>query len=363
MMDLSFILIFIFLVINFLFLIFFFFRKKDDKSESLLLLQKQLEKITETNEKLVASNYELKQELSDRISQKLSQNQKEMSESVKDQFVQSQKLIKDITEELYGVKKSSEEVASFAKGLKNLQDILLNSKQRGALGEYFLENTIKNILPPESYEFQYSFKNGEIADAVIKLPDGIIAIDSKFSLENYNKIINENDLDKRKILEKNFKEDLKKRIAETAKYIKPKEGTMDFAFMFIPSEGIYYDLLVSKVGVVNSQNFLEYAFRDKKVIVVSPSTLYAYLQTVMQGLKALKIEKKAGLISKKVSDLQKHLDNYITRHEKLGKSISAAVNHYNDSSKSLKKISNDTLKITGEGEVFEPEMIDGPKDD
>ena len=103
---------------------------------------------------------------------------------------------------------------------------------------------------------------------------------------------------------------MKNRINETAKYIKPECGTLDFAFMFIPSEGIYYDLLISKVGVINSQNFLEYAYREKKVIVVSPTTLHAYLQTVMQGLKSIKIEKQAGEIIKKVGDLQKHLDGF-----------------------------------------------------
>lgn len=286
-----------------------------------------------------------------------------MSDSMRHQFSESQKLIKDITEELGEVKKQTGNVVSFAEQLKNLQDILQNSKQRGALGEYFLETTIKNVLPPNNYEFQYSFKDGKIADAVIKLEDGkILAIDSKFSLENYNKIISENNPDRKKELEKIFKEDLKKRIMETTKYIKPSEGTMDFAFMFIPSEGIYYDLLISKIGMVNSQNFLEYAFREKKIIVVSPSTLYAYLQTIMQGLKALKIEKKASHIIKRVTDLQKHLEKYKTYHEKMGNSISTVVNHYNQTSKSLGQITNDTSKITGIGEKDNFELLNQPQD-
>lgn len=200
-----------------------------------------------------------------------------------------------------------------------------------------------------------------IADAVIKLDGGkLLAIDSKFSLENYNNIVSETDQERREQFEKTFREDLKKRIQETTKYIKPNEGTMDFAFMFIPSEGIYYDLLISKIGVVNSQNFLEYAFREKKVIVVSPSTLYAYLQTIMQGLKALQIEKQATNIIKKVEDLQKHMGAYETYHAKLGNSLGTVINHYDASGKQLKMISRDTLKITGVGEVFEPEAIDKP---
>ena len=345
--------------------------KKDDSG--MLMLQSQLQEILKNNNDLKLSNQELKSEMTEKIHREMTQSQKIMTDSVNNQFQESQKLIKDITKELGDVRKTSEQVVGFTEQLKNLQDILQNSKQRGALGEYFLESTIKNILPVDSYEFQYSFKSGEIVDAIIKLPEGIVPVDSKFSLENYNNYISESDKDKREVYRKIFREDLKKRVVETAKYIKPKEGTMDFAFMFIPSEGIYYDLLTSRLGsgsgdeskvdAVNSKNFLEYAFRDKKVIVVSPTTLHAYLQTVMQGLKALKIEKQAGEIGKRVEDLKKHIEKYVTTHEKLGNTIATVVNHYNTSSKSLKQISNDTIKITGSGDKIEMEMIEKPKTD
>jgi DNA recombination protein RmuC len=341
--------------------------KNGDQSQ--IILQGQITKLIETNEKISLSNEKLKSELTEKINEKLNQNQKEMSRSVENQFLESQKLIKNITEELQDVKKTSGEVASFAEGLQNLQNILQNSKQRGALGEYFLESTIKNILPVDSYEFQYLFKDKTIVDAVIKLPEGIVPVDSKFSLENYNNFISENNPERKKEFQKIFREDLKKRVSETAKYIKPRENTMDFAFMFIPSEGIYYDLLTSrigadvdssKIGEDRSQNFLEYAFREKKVIVVSPTTLHAYLQTVMQGLKALRIEKKAGEIGKKVEDLQKHIQKYSQTHKKVGAAITTAVNQYNLSSKSLKQISNDTIKITGSGKTIEENLIERP---
>ena len=345
--------------------------KKDDSG--MLMLQSQLQEILKNNNDLKLSNQELKTEMTEKIHKEMTQSQKIMTDSVNNQFQESQKLIKDITKELGDVRKTSEQVVGFTEQLKNLQDILQNSKQRGALGEYFLESTIKNILPVDSYEFQYAFKSGEIVDAVIRLPEGLVPVDSKFSLENYNNYISESNKDKKEVYRKIFREDLKKRVVETAKYIKPKEGTMDFAFMFIPSEGIYYDLLTSrlgsgsgdesKVGAVNSKNFLEYAFRDKKVIVVSPTTLHAYLQTVMQGLKALKIEKQAGEIGKRVEDLKKHIEKYATTHEKLGNTISTVVNHYNASSKSFKQISNDTVKITGSGDKIEMDMIEKPKTD
>lgn len=330
--------------------------KKDD--QSFLMLQNQLQKILETNQDLKISNEKLKRELSEKLSEKLNESQKSMYASTEFQFKESQRLIRDVTRELGEVKKSSEQVIGFTEQLKNLQDILQNSKQRGALGEYFLEQTIENILPSENYEFQYSFKDGSIVDAVIKFPDGLVSIDSKFSLENYNKFISEKDKEIKKEYQRMFKEDLKKRIIETAKYIKPKEGTMDFAFMFIPSEGIYYDLLISRIGTVDSKNFLEYAFRDKRVIVVSPTTLHAYLQTVMQGLRSIKIEKQAGQIVKKVENLDKHLKSFKIYHDKLGNSIGTVYNHYNSSQKEFAKINKDVIRITGKEEKLDFELLD-----
>lgn len=335
-------------------------KKNEDGDSSFLLIQQQLQEIARTSKDLQVSNEQLKSDLTEKIQTKIGESQKLMQDSVQTQFQESQKLIKDITNELGDVKKTGEQVVGFTEQLKNLQDILQNSKQRGALGEYFLETTIKNILSPESYEFQYSFSDGTIVDAVIKLPDGIVPIDSKFSLENYNKIISENNPENKEILTKRFTEDLKTRINETAKYIKPKEGTLDFAFMFIPSEGIYYDLLISKVGVINTQNFLEYAYRERKVIVVSPTTMHAYLQTVMQGLNSLKIEKQAGEIIKQVGNLQKHLTSLETYHSKLGNSIGTVVNQYNQNSAEMRKLSNDALKITGEGEKIEIPVLEKP---
>ncbi len=334
---------------------------RGEEPNSMVLLQQQLQEIARSNQELKLSNEQLKSDLSEKLNEKLGQSQRDMAQSVQTQFQESQKLIKEITGELGQVKKGQEQVVGFTEQLKQLQDILQNSKQRGALGEYFLETTIQNILPPEHYDFQYAFSDGLIADAVIKLEGGkLLAIDSKFSLEHYNDAVSETDPVKREKHEKKFKDALKNRIKETTKYIKPSEGTMDFAFMFIPSEGIYYDLLISKIGVVNSQNFLEYAFREMKVIVVSPSTLYAYLQTIMQGLKALQIEKQATTIIKKVADLQKHMHAYESYHQKLGNSISTVVNHFDASGKQLRMLSRDSQKITGTGETFEPEALEKP---
>ncbi|HMP85588.1 MAG TPA: DNA recombination protein RmuC, partial [Candidatus Paceibacterota bacterium] len=217
---------------------------------------------------------------------------------------------------------------------------------------------LKNVLPPNSYQMQYKFKNGEIVDAVVFVKEKIIPIDSKFSLENYQRLIEEGDPTRKEEIQKIFKEDLKKRIDETSKYVRPEENTMEFAFMFIPSESIYYDLLINKVGTtkVSTRDLIEYAFKEKHVVIVSPTSFLAYLQTVLQGLRAMQIEESAKDIRKKVEGLAKHISNYDEYLKKLGGHLSTTVNTYNIAYKEFKKIDKDVVKISdkgGEVEVLE----------
>jgi len=251
---------------------------------------------------------------------------------------------------------------NFSAQLQKLQDILKNPKQRGVLGEYFLEETLKNVLPPNGYQMQYGFKDGNIVDAVVFVKDKVVPIDSKFSLENYEKIISTDNNEEKDKLEKLFKQDLKNRIDETSKYIKPEEGTMEFAFMFIPSEAIYYDLLVNKVGAVhvNTRDLIEYAFQEKKVIIVSPTSFLAYLQTVLQGLRAMKIEESAKDIMLNVQKLGRHISSYDDFMNKLGSHLSTTVGAYNNASREFKKIDKDVTKIAGGESKIEAVIIDKP---
>jgi len=282
---------------------------------------------------------------------------------------QSQKVISEVSEKLAKLDETNKQVINFSSQLQNLQDILKNPKQRGVLGEYFLEETLKNVLPPGAYEMQYNLGRDKgdtadiIVDAVVKLKDKIIPIDSKFSLENYQRILDARDETEREDFDKLFRQDLKNRIDETAKYIKPEKGTMDFAFMFIPSEAIYYDLLINKVGAIktNTRALIEYAFRDKKVIIVSPTSFLAYLQTVLQGLKAMKIEETAKEIRNNVEKLGRHIDAYDDYLKKLGNSLSTTVNHYNSAYKEFKKVDKDVIKITDGESKIEPLELDRPK--
>lgn len=291
-------------------------------------------------------------ELSRTVDQRISETHKQVHETMRFHSSESSRLIKSITEELTKVGEGQKQVINFADQLQSLQDILKNPKQRGILGEYYLETLLKNVLPPGSYQMQYTFPDGNIVDAVVFVKDKIIPIDSKFSLENYNRLVETRDPAEKERLEKTFVNDLKNRIAETAKYIRPEEGTMDFAFMFIPHEAIYYDLLINKVGAVSgdTESLIQRAAGKYKVIIVSPTSFLAYLQTVLQGLKAMQIEETAKDIIKRVDELGKHLKGYEGYHNKLGSSLDTVINHYNSSSKEFKKIGKDVLRIS-EGEL------------
>ncbi|MFA6295122.1 MAG: DNA recombination protein RmuC [Candidatus Paceibacterota bacterium] len=298
------------------------------------------------------------------VDNKIHESSRNMQESMRAQLSESAKLIKEVTQGLTKLDETNRQVVSFADQLQNLQDILKNPKHRGILGEYYLETLLKNVLAPGQYQMQYAFKNGEIVDAVVFVKDKIIPVDSKFSLENYNKLSEEKNPAEKERLEKDFVGDLKIRIQETAKYVRPSEGTMDFAFMFIPHEAIYYDLLVNKIGAITEEtdNLIQRAANKYKVIIVSPTSFLAYLQTVLQGLKALQIEETAKDIIKRVSDLGTHLKKYEEYHGKLGASLATVVNHYNIAGKELKKVDKDVLRITGDAPGIEVPMIDKPEE-
>ncbi len=298
------------------------------------------------------------------MDERLDKSSRSMQDSLQTQMKESFRLIKDVTEGLTKLDETNKQVVSFADQLQNLQDILKNPKQRGILGEYYLETVLQNVMPPGSFQMQYTFENGEIVDAVVFIKDRIVPIDSKFSLDNYNRILGTNDTTEKERLEKLFKQDLKLRIDETAKYVRPEEGTMDFAFMFIPSEGIYYDLLINQVGTVktNTRDLIEYAF-GKKVIIVSPTSFLAYLQTVLQGLKSLQIEEKVHDVIKNVGELGKHLGAYRDYQLKLGNALGTVVNHYNATEKEFKKIDRDVMKISGSGLDVETALVEGPARD
>lgn len=357
------------LVIILAILIYHFFLRSSNQpnADSLILMQQQIQNLSRT------------------VREQMSENQRLAQEGSRHQFHESKELMREITKEindkvrsiqdsvnqkLLGVQKnvsevseSSKQVFVIAEQLQNLEKVLQHQKQRGNLGEASLQLALENILPSGVFELQYQFPNGDIVDAVISTKDGLIPIDAKFSLDNYRRLVDETDPTRRTELEKDFRNDLKKRIDETAKYIRPKDNTLPFALMFIPAEAIYYDLLNNEVGAVksNTRSLIDYAYRDKNVIIVSPTTFAAYLQSVLYGFRAFKVEESAKEIQKNVEKLTRHLNAYSQYFEKVGNSLGATVGHYNHASKELAKIDKDVVKIAGgEGVGYEELAIDRP---
>jgi DNA recombination protein RmuC len=340
-------------------LVFLMFRKlqeaqqpKETDDRILLLLQQQIQDLNKTVDQKMTDTHKA-----------MSQTKDDISRTLHQQFGQSSKIIASVTEKLTSLEKTNQQVMSFSEQLSNLEKVLKHQKQRGNLGEAGLQLVLENILPPTAFNMQHRFEDGDIVDAAVITKDGLIPVDAKFSLDNYERLIHEDDDNVRSQLEKEFKNDLKKRIDETSKYIKPKHGTLEFAFMFIPSEAIYYDLLVNEVGAVkvNTRSLVDYAFNERKVIIVSPTTFAAYLHTVLQGLRALKIEEGAKDIRKNVGQLQKHIAAYEEYMKKLGNSMSTTVNHYNTAYKELGKIDKDVVRITKSERIIEPEVLERPK--
>ncbi|MBU0546676.1 MAG: DNA recombination protein RmuC [Patescibacteria group bacterium] len=322
----------------------------------LYLIRKQVGKNQEINSTSI-----LREDIKE-IREGLKEAQRESLDFIQQQQTVNNRIIQNVTSGLEKVHADNQRVAELKGQLDKLTDVLANPKQRGILGEYFLETLLKNIFQPQQYQLQYRFSDGEIVDAIIFLKEKILPIDAKFSLENYNKILEEKNPVRKEEFEKIFKKDLKNRIEETSKYIRPEEGTMDFAFMFIPSEGIYYDLLINQIGGIKSNTYdlIEYAFKEKRVIIVSPTSFYAYLQTVLQGLKAFQIEKSTEKIIKRVETLQKHIINYDIFLKKLGNNLSTTINTYNQTYKEFGKINKDAAKLTNKEKTVEPLQLEKP---
>lgn len=349
-------------------IIYIFLQRPKDVSQNISSdLSNLRQEIVLITEKITSKNDESRREVQQnmgKMEEKLERGLRHSQMSMQEQGKLMQETITQIIKDITEVKETNKQVLDYSAQLNQLQDILKNPKQRGILGEYYLETLLKNILPPGMYQMQYGYKDGTIVDAAVFVKDKVIPIDSKFSLENYNRISDEKNETERAKLEKIFVNDLKNRIVETSKYIQPDKGTMDFAFMFIPHEAIYYDLIVNKIGALKdeeTENLIQRAASKYRVIIVSPTSFLAYLQTVLQGLKAMQIEERTKEIIKRVEELSKHMRTYKDVHERMGKNLSTVVNQYNQSSGELKKMSKDVRRITESKEdPIEVDSIEKP---
>src|SRR5665213_3071693 len=338
------------LVLGLAVLIFWQVGRPKSNNEATMMLKADMSELTK-------SMNSLKDGLQQQLTDQLGTSNKQMQA----QFAASAKIIADVTQKLTELDRTNKSVGDVANELKTLQNVLQNPKQRGVLGEYYLDQILKNLLPPGSYEMQYKMGLGQTVDAVVKLDDKLLPIDSKFSLVQYNRLIDAKEAE-RPALERAFKEDLKRRIDETAKYINTNKSTLDFAFMFIPSEAIYYDLLANKIGAagVSGRNLMQYAAKDKRVTIVGPSTLSAMLQVVVQQLRGVEIQKDTDKIRKNIEQLSKHLLAHNGYMQKLGSSLGTTVGHFNTTYKELGKIDRDIVKIAEVEPSVDPIVIERP---
>jgi DNA recombination protein RmuC len=330
-------------------LAFIFMQQRPKDNNVSLMLKQDLTKLSD-------DITQLKDGVQRQMNDQLSASNKQIAQ----QSAASIKILEQVTEKLTKLEGTNKNVGDIANELKTLQNVLQNPKQRGVIGEFYLEQILKNTLPPGAYQLQYKLAESMIVDAAIMLDDRVLPVDSKFSLENYNRLLEANDGEK-DLLAKVFKEDLKRRIDETSKYILPGKGTLDQALMFIPSEAIYYDLLANKVGLgnVSGRNLIQYA-AEKKVTIVGPSTLSAMLQTIMQGLRSIEIHKDTEKIRKNIEQLSKHLLAHNAYMQKLGNSLGTTVGHFNTTYKELGKIDRDIVKITDAEASVETMLLDKP---
>lgn len=254
------------------------------------------------------------------------------------------KAYSDVKSHLTKLEEANKRIYDVGKDISSLQEILRSPKLRGGLGELSLE-TLLESLPRDSYAFQYAFRDGKKVDCVIQFKDHYVPVDAKFSLENFQKYLAATDEKEKKAFRKAFVADVKKRIDETADYIRPDEGTLDFALMYIPAENVYYEVIVKNEDGVGLD---EYA-RQKHVIPVSPNNLFAYLQTILLGFRGLQIQKEAKNILASLSRLKGDFGKFQSEYEVVGSHLTNARNKYDSSEKMLERISDklEGMELTG----------------
>jgi len=244
------------------------------------------------------------------------------------------KRVAEVGKSLAAMDESHKQIRDLAKDIAGLQEILRPPKARGGLGELLLENALKEVLPEPSFEMEHMFSDSKRVDAVIKLGGKLVPVDSKFPLDSFRRLTDAKSEEDRKVARRDFKKDVMLRIDETASYIRPGEGTFDFALMYIPAENVYYETILKDDGAKVS--IAEHA-RSKKVIPVSPNSLYAYLQAIALGLKGLKIEERAEKIMKDLLRLGREFKVFSDEFRLVGKHLGNASGKFEDAERRLTK--------------------------
>ncbi len=341
-------------VVIILALVFFIIKKMPataQDSQSVLLMQQQIDalrkQVSETlngntgliNQQIATLTSQVNNQLSS-VAAQLLNSQK----SVGERLDNAAKVVGDVNLSIGQLSEATKQVFEVGKDIASLHEILRAPKLRGNIGEFFLDGLLSQILPIKFYTLQYAFKSGEKVDAVIRLGQGLVPVDSKFPLENFKKMIEAREEKEKNQARKKFVGDVKKHIdAIFSKYILPDEGTFDFALMYIPAENVYYETII-KDETSADDSISSYAL-SKRVIPVSPNSFYAYLQAIVLGLRGMKIEESARNIMETLSRLTGDFEKFKEDFETLGGHISKAAGKFDETSKKLEKFENKLLTV------------------
>jgi DNA recombination protein RmuC len=261
------------------------------------------------------------------------------------------KVISDVHRKLGEVHETTKQVQEIGKDISSLQDILRAPKLRGGMGELFLGDLLKQVLPPNRYEEQYRFKSGEKVDAVIKLKEGMVPVDSKFPLENFKRLVEAKDEPGKISAKKQFVRDVKKHIDDIRrKYILPDEGTFDFALMYVMAENVYYEIIIKDEDLGDEGSVFGYAIKNK-IIPVSPNSFYGYLQTILLGLRGMRVEEQAQEILKNLARLEGDFERVMNDFAVMGKHLKDTFTKFEDTEKRLGKFEDKLKSIEQKPEV------------
>jgi len=310
--------------------------KESGLDKAVELLQKQMEEIRSSINRLYPD---------------LTQTLQNVDRNVNARLDNAARIIGDVHRKLGEVHETTKQVREISKDIASLQDILKAPKLRGGMGELFLSDLLRQVLPPSYYQEQYRFKSGEKVDAVILLKEAMVPIDSKFPLENFKRVLEAKDDASRLAAKKQFIRDVKKHIDDIRrKYILPDEGTFDFALMYIMAENVYYEIIIKDEDLGDEKSVFKYAI-ENKVIPVSPNSFYGYLQTIFLGLRGMRIEEQAQEILKNLARLEGDFERIMTDFSVMGKHLKDSLSKFEDTERRLTKFGDKLSSLEEKTEV------------
>jgi DNA recombination protein RmuC len=325
------------------------------------LLQQQVSALRETVAQSLESGQSRVNERLEALSRNVGERIEASRKTLDERLESTGKVVREVQRSLGEVDASVKGVSQITRDIRALQDILKAPKLRGGLGEFFLGDLLAQVFPPSQYTLQYGFASGERVDAVIRAGNGLVPVDAKFPLENFRRVVEAEGEEAQRKERRAFLTDIRKHVNDIAtKYIRPDEGTYDFALMYIPAENVYYEAVVRDEEIADEKGVLSYAL-SKRVIPVSPNSFYAYLQVILIGLQGLRIESQARQILERIQGLRAEFSRLGDDFGVAGKHMSNALNRYAEAEKHLNRFAAllETLSEMSPGEAPAGEIASG----